>query len=66
MPQILVEVDDVVCKNDVVAVVRQMKMELEIRASRSGRVVWTFEGEEGEEVPQGLLLCELESEKEKL
>jgi acetyl/propionyl-CoA carboxylase alpha subunit len=55
--EILVEEGDFIRKGDVVAVVRQMKMELEIRASRGGRVTWTFEGDEGEEVAEGLLVA---------
>lgn len=65
MRKILVEVNDVVSKNDVLAVLRQMKMELEIRASKGGRVVWIFDMEEEEtaSVTEGLLLVELETSK---
>ena len=58
--EILVDVGDEVRKGQTVAVVRQMKMELEIRASRGGRVSWVYEGEEGDEVGEGVLLAELE------
>lgn len=59
--ELLVDEGDEVEKGDVVAVVKQMKMELEIRASKGGRVVWIFEGEEGDDVGEGILIAELES-----
>lgn len=46
-------------KGDVVAVVKQMKMELEIRAGGEGLVGWVFEGEDGDEVGEGVLAVEL-------
>lgn len=58
--ELLVDEGDEVTKGDVVAVVRQMKMELEIRASKGGRVIWTYEGEEGDDVGEGILVAELE------
>lgn len=58
--ELLVEEGDEVRKGDAVAVVRQMKMELEVRASRAGRVGWVYEGEEGDEVAEGVLVCELD------
>ncbi len=64
--EILVEEGDIIAKGDVVAVVRQMKMELEIRTSRGGRVVWVFEGEEGEEVGEGILVAEIKDDLSKL
>lgn len=59
MMEILVEEGDVIAKNDVLAVVRQMKMELEIRSKKAGKVIWACEVEEGEEVGEGLLVAEL-------
>ncbi len=58
--EILVDIGDEVKKGEVVAVVRQMKMELEIRASKSGRVSWVYEGEEGDDVGEGVLVAEIE------
>lgn len=58
--ELLVDEGDEIRKGDVVAVVQQMKMELEIRASRGGRVVWVYEGEEGDDVGEGVLMVELE------
>lgn len=60
--EILVDVGDEVKKGETVAVVRQMKMELEIRASRGGKVAWVYEGEEGDDVGEGILVVELEGE----
>jgi len=64
--ELLVDKGDEIRKGDTVAVVRQMKMELEIRASKGGRVVWIYEGEEGDEVGEGVLIAELEGGGSKL
>ncbi|KAG0646581.1 Pyruvic carboxylase [Hyphodiscus hymeniophilus] len=64
--ELLVEEGDEVQKGETVAVVRQMKMELEIRAGKGGRVVWVYEGEEGDEVGEGVLVAELEGSSSKL
>ncbi|KAF1982008.1 hypothetical protein K402DRAFT_363820 [Aulographum hederae CBS 113979] len=61
---VLVDVGDFVSKGMTVAVVQQMKMELEVRSSGSGTVGWVTEAEDGEEVGEGVLVCELEGEKE--
>jgi len=61
--EVSVDEGDVVQKGDVIAVVRQMKMEVEVRAHRRGRVVWVFEGEEGEDVGEGVLVAVLEDEQ---
>lgn len=58
--EILVHEGDEVKKGDAVAVVSQMKMELEIRSGRGGKVVWVYEGEEGDDVAEGVLAVELE------
>ena len=62
--EVLVDVGDVVRKGDVMCVVAQMKMELEIRSARAGRVVWITEAEDGEDVAEGSLAAELEVEEE--
>lgn len=64
--ELLVDEGDEIKKGDVVAVVQQMKMELEIRASRAGRVMWVYEGEEGDDVGEGVLVVELEGGGPKL
>jgi pyruvate carboxylase len=66
LTELLVDEGDEIQKGDVVAVVRQMKMELEIRASKGGRVVWVYEGEEGDDVGEGVLVAELEGGWSKL
>ena len=60
----LVEEGEEVQKGQVVAFVRQMKMELEVRCSRSGIVTWALEleDEEGDDVEQGVLLAVLKDE----
>ncbi|KAJ4371772.1 hypothetical protein N0V86_008326 [Didymella sp. IMI 355093] len=60
--EVLVDEGDVVKEGDVVCVVQQMKMELEVRSSRSGRVRWVLEVEEGEEVDVGWLAAVVDSE----
>jgi biotin carboxyl carrier protein len=48
-------------EGQVMAFVRQMKMELEVRSPRSGTVTWALEleDEEGDDVEQGVLLAVL-------
>ena len=60
--EMLVEEGDKVQEGQVMAFVRQMKMELEVRSSRSGIVTWALELEddEGDDVEQGVLLAVLE------
>ena len=60
--EMYVDEGDAVAKGDLLCVVRQMKMELEVRAPWSGIVKWVCEAEEGEQVNEGLLLCELVSD----
>ena len=57
--EVMVDVGDVVKESDVICVVRQMKMELEVRAHRAGTVGWLLEVEDGEEVAEGTLAAEL-------
>ncbi|KAH6692151.1 carbamoyl-phosphate synthase L chain, ATP binding domain-containing protein [Leptodontidium sp. MPI-SDFR-AT-0119] len=64
--EILVDVGDKIQKGETVAVVRQMKMELEIRATKGGVVTWVYEGEEGDEVGEGVLVAEVEGGAAKL
>lgn len=62
--EVLVSEGDHVAENQVVAFVKQMKMELEVRSARAGRVQWAYEMEDEEEdVAEGMLLAELEDEK---
>ena len=60
--EMLVEEGDEVEENSVIAFVKQMKMELEVRSPRAGRVRWALEleSEDGDDVPEGVLLAKLE------
>ncbi|PKX97013.1 putative pyruvate carboxylase [Aspergillus novofumigatus IBT 16806] len=62
--EVLVKPGETIAKDQVVAFVKQMKMELEVRSPRAGRVKWVFEvrrdGEE-EDVVEGMLLVELDT-----
>ncbi|GIJ85680.1 hypothetical protein Asppvi_004541 [Aspergillus pseudoviridinutans] len=59
--EVLVRPGEVIAKDQVVAFVKQMKMELEVRSPHAGRVKWVYEVGEGEEdVVEGMLLVELE------
>ncbi|KAI4721064.1 hypothetical protein E4T48_02722 [Aureobasidium sp. EXF-10727] len=62
--EMLVEEDEEVKEGQVIAFVRQMKMELEVRSPRSGTVTWSLEleNEEGDDVEQGVLLAVLRDE----
>jgi pyruvate carboxylase len=55
---------DVVKEGDVLCVIQQMKMELEVRSPRSGRVSWVLEVEDGEDVGEGMLAAVVEREGE--
>jgi acetyl/propionyl-CoA carboxylase alpha subunit len=58
--EVLVDEGDVIRADEVICVVQQMKMEIEIRAKRAGRVVWVTEIEDGEEVTDGILAAEID------
>ncbi|KAJ5983187.1 ATP-grasp fold subdomain 1 [Penicillium waksmanii] len=59
--EVLVSDGENVVENQVLAFVKQMKMELEVRSPRAGRVEWVYEMEyEEEDVAEGMLLVELD------
>lgn len=62
--ELLVYEGDEVKQGSVIAVVRQMKMELEIKADKAGTIVWVYEGDEGDEVGEGILIAELDTGRE--
>lgn len=63
--EILVSGGEAVVENQVLAFVKQMKMELEVRSPRAGTVRWVHEMEEDEEdVAEGMLLVELDETQE--
>lgn len=59
--EVLIEEGDEVKENDVIAFVKQMKMELEVRSPRSGIVAWVIqlENDDGDDVAEGVLIAEL-------
>ena len=58
--EVLVSAGDPVAENQVIAFVKQMKMEVEVRSPRAGRVQWVYEmDDEEEDVAEGMLLVEL-------
>ncbi|KAJ9640335.1 hypothetical protein H2199_005874 [Coniosporium tulheliwenetii] len=58
--EVCVDEGDVLKPGDVVAVVQQMKMELEVRTSHGGKVSWVCEIEDGEDVAEGVLVAIVE------
>ncbi|KAI9929862.1 hypothetical protein AWENTII_003690 [Aspergillus wentii] len=65
--EVLVSEGDRIAENQVLAFVKQMKMELEVRSPRAGKAKWAFEMEDEEEdVAEGMLLVELEEDKGKV
>ncbi|KAK6844218.1 hypothetical protein PG995_014328 [Apiospora arundinis] len=60
--EVLVDAGDRLEAGRVVCVVQQMKMELEVRAARAGRVRWVTEAEDGEDIAEGTLIAELEDD----
>lgn len=65
--EILVDDGDAVGEGDAIAIVRQMKMELEVRAHRSGVVNSLFDHEEGDDISVGTVICSIvPGDREKL
>ncbi|KAJ4396177.1 hypothetical protein N0V93_000396 [Gnomoniopsis smithogilvyi] len=65
--EILVDDGDSVSEGDAVIIVRQMKMELEVRAHRSGTIHSLFDQEEGNDISAGSVICNIiPGEREKL
>ncbi|KAI0190687.1 carbamoyl-phosphate synthase L chain, ATP binding domain-containing protein [Xylaria flabelliformis] len=58
--ELAVDEGDEILPGQVVCIVQQMKMELEIRATRGGRVKWVTDAEDGEDIAEGTLAAELE------
>lgn len=63
--EVLVDEGDEVKENDIVAFVKQMKMELEVRSPKSGIVDWVIEleNDEGDDVAEGVLLVQLRQQE---
>lgn len=65
--EILVDDGDPVSEGDAVIIVRQMKMELEVRAHRTGNIHSLFDQEEGKDISAGSVICSIiPGEREKL
>jgi len=64
--EVLVDVGDVVKQDEAICVIKQMKMEVEVRSHKSGRVSWVTEAEDDEDVAEGMLAAVVEDEKAKL
>lgn len=64
MVEVFVDEGAQVKEGEVLCVVRQMKMELEVRAPFAGTVTWVCDVEDGEQVNEGLLVCELQEARE--
>lgn len=61
--EVLVDEGDKVKKGDVICVIKQMKMELEVRAHRAGTCSWIMEVEDGQDVAEGILAAVIDEEK---
>ena len=60
--EVLVDVGNVVKKDEAICVIKQMKMEIEIRSHRAGVVTWITEAEDDEDVAEGMLAAVIEDE----
>ena len=54
---------DVIAKDDPICVIKQMKMEIEVRSHKAGLVTWVTEAEDEEDVAEGMLAAVVEDEK---
>ena len=61
--EVMVEEGDLVEEDAVICVLQQMKMELEVRAPRAGRVTWVMPDEEGALISEGALAAIVEAEQ---
>ena len=61
--EVLVDEGDTVDTHEVIAVVRQMKMEIEIRAHKAGIIKHLWDAEPSKDVADGYLVCEILDDK---
>ena len=61
--EVTVDVGDMVKKDDPICVIKQMKMEIEIRSHKAGLVTWVTEAEDDEDVAEGMMAVVVEDEK---
>ncbi|KAK3709999.1 hypothetical protein LTR37_010618 [Vermiconidia calcicola] len=60
--EVMVDVGDQVKKDEAICVIKQMKMEIEIRSHKAGTVTWITEAEDDEDVAEGMLAAVVEDE----
>lgn len=60
--EVLVDIGDQVKKDEAICVIKQMKMEIEIRSHKAGTVAWITEAEDDEDVAEGMLAAVVEDE----
>ena len=61
--ELLVDDGDIVSEWQPVAIIRQMKMELEVRAHKQGTISSLWDLEEGDQVSAGMLVCCINAEQ---
>ncbi|KAM3414209.1 hypothetical protein BST61_g10867 [Cercospora zeina] len=61
--EVLVDCGDVVKKDEAICVIKQMKMEIEVRSHKAGIVTWVTEAEDDEDVAEGMLAAVVEDER---
>lgn len=60
--EVLVDVGDQIKKDEAICVIKQMKMEIEIRSHKAGVISWVTEAEDDEDVAEGMLAAVVEDE----
>ncbi|KAF2769490.1 hypothetical protein EJ03DRAFT_272241 [Teratosphaeria nubilosa] len=63
--EVCVNEGDVVKKDQAICVIKQMKMEIEVRSHRAGIVTWLTEAEDDEDVAEGMLAAVVEDEEKR-
>ena len=53
--EVLVDIGDTIKKDEAICVIKQMKMDIEIRSHKAGVVTWITEAEDEEDVSEGML-----------
>ncbi|KAI5363963.1 Putative biotin/lipoyl attachment, biotin carboxylase-like domain, rudiment single hybrid [Septoria linicola] len=61
--EVLVDPGDVVKKDEAICVIKQMKMEIEVRSHKAGLVTWVTAAEDDEDVAEGMLAAVVEDER---
>lgn len=61
--EVLVDPGDVIQKDQPICVIKQMKMEVEVRSHKAGLVTFVTEAEDNEDVAEGMLAAVVEDER---